>query len=152
VLVSEVNPFRIRLLQDLGLEVVNPVETNLVDLVNGRTGGAGADVVFEVSGAAPVAAMMTDLLRTRGRVVLVAVYAKPVPVNLHRFFWRELRLIGARVYEHEDFDKAIELLASGAMRFDKLITDVYSIDKLQQGFEQMEKGGEVMKILIDCGS
>jgi 2-desacetyl-2-hydroxyethyl bacteriochlorophyllide A dehydrogenase len=152
VLVSEVNPFRIRLLKDLGLDVVSPVEVNLADLVNHRTGGAGADIVFEVSGAAPVAAMMTDLLRTRGRVVLVAVYAKPVPVNLHRFFWRELRLIGARVYEHEDFDKAIELLASGVMRFDKLITGVYSIDRLQQGFEQMEKGGEVMKILIDCAS
>ncbi|MEZ5352500.1 MAG: alcohol dehydrogenase catalytic domain-containing protein [Bryobacteraceae bacterium] len=152
VLVSEVNPFRIRLLEDLGLEVVNPLETDLVKLVNDRTHDAGADIVFEVSGAAPVAAMMTDLLRTRGRVVLVAVYAKPVPVNLHRFFWRELRLIGARVYEHEDFDKAIELLASGAMRFDKLITDVYPIDKLQQGFEQMERGGEVMKILIDCAS
>lgn len=152
VIVSEVNPFRIELLTSLGLEVVNPLKVDLVKLVNERTGEAGADIVFEVSGAAPVAAMMTDLLRTRGRVVLVAVYAKPVPVNLHRFFWRELRMIGARVYEHEDFDKAIELLASGAMRFDKLITDVYPIDGLKKGFEQMERGGEVMKILIDCGS
>ncbi|MEZ5403148.1 MAG: alcohol dehydrogenase catalytic domain-containing protein [Bryobacteraceae bacterium] len=152
VLVSEVNPFRIQLLTELGLEVVNPLEVDLVKLVTERTGDAGADIVFEVSGAAPVAAMMTDLLRTRGRVVLVAVYAKPVPVNLHRFFWRELRMIGARVYEHEDFDKAIELLAAGSMRFDRLITDVYPIDGLKQGFEQMERGGGVMKILIDCAS
>lgn len=152
VVVSEINPFRLKLIESLGLETVNPLETNLVDFVNAQTGGAGADVVFEVSGAAPAALQMTDLLRTRGRVVMVAVYAKPVPVNLHRFFWRELRLIGARVYEREDFSEAIALLDGGAVPFDRLITDIYPLDKLKQGFEEMEKGGAVMKILIDCAS
>ena len=152
VVVSEINPFRLKLIASLGLEAVNPLETNLVDFVNAQTGSAGADVVFEVSGAAPAALQMTDLLRTRGRVVMVAVYAKPVPVNLHRFFWRELRLIGARVYEREDFAQAIHLLDTGAVPFDKLITGIYPLDKLKQGFEEMEQGGAVMKILIDCAS
>jgi 2-desacetyl-2-hydroxyethyl bacteriochlorophyllide A dehydrogenase len=148
VVVSEINPFRRKLIESLGLETVNPLETDLVKFV----GNPGADVVFEVSGAAPAALQMTDLLRVRGRVVMVAVYAKPVPVNLHRFFWRELRLIGARVYEREDFAEAIRLLDAGTAPFEKLITDIYPLDKLKQGFEEMEKGGSVMKILIDCAS
>jgi len=152
VVVSEINPFRLRLLESLGFEAVNPLETDLVKFVNARTGDAGADVVFEVSGAAPAALQMTDLLRTRGRVVMVAVFAKPVPVNLHRFFWRELRLIGARVYEREDFARAIALLESGTVPFEKLITGVYPLDGLQQGLQEMEQGGAVMKILIDCAS
>lgn len=152
VVVSEINPFRLKLLESLGLEAVNPLETDLVNFVNGETGGAGADVVFEVSGAAPAALQMTDLLRTRGRVVMVAVYAKPVPVNLHRFFWRELQLIGARVYEYEDFASAIRLLEARSLPFEKLITGVYPLDQLQRGFEEMEAGGAVMKILIDCAS
>ena len=152
VVVSEINPFRLKLIESLGLEGVNPLETNLVDFVNAQTGGAGAGVVFEVSGAAPAALQMTDLLRTRGRVVMVAVYAKPVPVNLHRFFWRELRLIGARVYEREDFAEAIRLLDARTVPFEKLITGIYPLDKLKQGFEEMEQGGAVMKILIDCAS
>ncbi|MFN7921392.1 MAG: hypothetical protein U0Q16_14920 [Bryobacteraceae bacterium] len=81
----------------------------------------------------------------------MAVFAKPVPLNLHRFFWREL-LIGTRVYEHEDFDKAIELLASGAIPFDQLITDVVPLDRLEDGLKQMESGAEVMKILVECGN
>lgn len=152
VVVSEINPFRLKLIESLGLEAVNPLETDLVNFVNGETGGAGADVVFEVSGAAPAALQMTDLLRTRGRVVMVAVYAKPVPVNLHRFFWRELQLIGARVYEYEDFASAIRLLEARSLPFEKLITGVYPLDQLQRGFEEMEAGGAVMKILIDCAS
>jgi 2-desacetyl-2-hydroxyethyl bacteriochlorophyllide A dehydrogenase len=152
VVVSEINPFRRELIASLGLEVVDPLATDLVKYVNGETGDAGADVVFEVSGAAPAALQMADLLRTRGRVVMVAVYAKPVPVNLHRFFWRELQLIGARVYEREDFAQAIALLDARTIPFEKLITGVYPLDDLSRGFEEMERGGAVMKILIDCAS
>jgi 2-desacetyl-2-hydroxyethyl bacteriochlorophyllide A dehydrogenase len=150
VLVSEVNSFRLKLIEGLGFETINPATTDLVRHVNDATGDAGADIVFEVSGAAPAALSMTEVLRVRGRVVMVAVYAKPVPVNLHRFFWRELKMIGARVYEPQDFEKAIALLGSGEIPFAKLITGIYPLDKLKHGFEQMEKGGEVMKILVEC--
>jgi threonine dehydrogenase-like Zn-dependent dehydrogenase len=51
VLVSEVNPFRISLLKEFGIEVVNPADTDLVALVEAQTGGVGADVVFEVTGS-----------------------------------------------------------------------------------------------------
>ena len=149
-MVSEVNPFRIQLARELGLETVDPREVDLVQLVTDQTGGAGADVVFEVSGSAAGAETMTKLPRVRGRVVVVAIFAEPPKVDLFRFFWRELRLRGARVYEHQDFEKAIELAATGSIPFRRLITGVYSLDQLETGFQQMAKGGEVMKILVNC--
>src|SRR5262249_7217372 len=63
VVVSEVNPFRLRLAADLGLETVNPKEVDLPKFVNAETGGAGADVVFEVTSSAAGAEMMTKLPR-----------------------------------------------------------------------------------------
>lgn len=150
VLVSEVNPFRVDLGRKLGLDVVNPKEVDLIPYVWEQTGGAGADVVFEVTGAAAGAEVMTELPRVRGRIVIVGVFAKPVPVNLHKFFWRELKLCGARVYEHEDFEKAIQLAAARALPFEQLITDIYPLDRLRDGLVEMEKGGGVMKILVEC--
>jgi 2-desacetyl-2-hydroxyethyl bacteriochlorophyllide A dehydrogenase len=150
VVMAEVNPFRVQLARELGIEAVNPKETGLVDLVNERTNGAGADVVFEVSGSAAGSEMMTKLPRTRGRIVVVAIYAEPAKVDLFRFFWRELKLAGARVYEAEDFEMAIDLAASGKLPLDKLITNVVPLDRLQDGMRQMEAGGEVMKILVSC--
>lgn len=150
VIVSEVNPFRLRLVRELGLEAIDPRETDLVKLVTEQTGDAGADAVFEVSGSAAGAEMMTRLPRVRGRIVVVAVFSTPAQVDLHRFFWRELRLCGARVYQHQDFEQAIELASSRALPFERLITGVYSLDQLETGLLQMEKGGEVMKILVDC--
>ena len=89
VLLAEVNPFRLQLARDLGIDAVNPLETDLPQLVNERTGGAGADVVFEVSGSQAGADMMTKLPRTRGRIVVVAIYAeaaqgRSVPLLLAR--------------------------------------------------------------------
>jgi (R,R)-butanediol dehydrogenase/meso-butanediol dehydrogenase/diacetyl reductase len=151
VLVTEVNPFRIALARELGLNVVNPTETDVVQLVNDETGGAGADVVFEVSGSAAGAELMTKLPRTRGRIVIVAIFSKPPNIDLFRFFWRELRLCGARVYEPEDFEKAIAIAASGGLPIDRIISKVLPLEGLESGFHELERGGEVMKILVRCG-
>jgi len=150
VLVSEVNPFRLELADDLGLETINPGVQNVVERVNGLTEGAGADVVFEVTGSATGAELMTQIPRTRGRIVVVGVFSQPAKVDLFRCFWRELRLCGARVYEHQDFEKAIELASTGAIPLDRLITHAYGIDQLEAGIRQLESGGPAMKILIKC--
>jgi (R,R)-butanediol dehydrogenase / meso-butanediol dehydrogenase / diacetyl reductase len=150
VVISEVNPYRLRLAADLGLTAVNARETDLVEFVNARTNGAGADVVFEVSGSAAGAELMTKLPRTRGRIVVVAIFSEPPKIDLFRFFWRELRLCGARVYEPEDFEEAIRLAASGVLPFERLITEVLPLERLEAGFREMERGGEVMKLLVKC--
>jgi 2-desacetyl-2-hydroxyethyl bacteriochlorophyllide A dehydrogenase len=150
VIVSEVNPFRLRLLAEFGLDAVDPRSTDLVELVNDRTAGAGADVVFEVSGSAAGAELMTKLPRTRGRIVVVAIFAEIPKVDLFRLFWRELHLAGARVYEPQDFERAIQLAASGALPLDRLISTTLPLDQLEFGLRQMERGGEVMKVLVKC--
>lgn len=151
VLLTEINPFRLRLAGELGLEALNPREQNVVQHVMDATGGAGADVVFEVTGSQPGAELMTQLARTRGRIVIVAIFAEQPKIDLFRFFWRELRLCGARVYEHQDFDEAIRLAASGAIPLQRLITEVRGLDEVGAAVHRLEGGGEVMKILIECG-
>jgi len=150
VLVSEVNPFRIKLLREFGVEAVNPEETDLVGLVEEQTGAAGADVVFEVTSSKAGVEMMTKLPRVRGRIVVVAIFSQPPQVDLFKFFWREISMRGARVYEAQDFEEAISLTASARLPLDKLITNVCSLDDLEWGLRQLEKGGEVMKVLIEC--
>jgi len=150
VVVSEVNPFRVSLARELGLEVINPLETDLEAFVAQRTGGVGADVVFEVSGSAAGAAMMTKLARTRARIVIVANFLPAPTVDLYRVFWRELRICGARVYQAQDFEKAIELMANKALPVHRLISARRPLEDLPWAFSQMESGGDVMKILIDA--
>ena len=150
VVISEVNAFRLEKAKALGFEIVNPLETDLLEYVEDWTDGAGADLVFEVSGSAPGAKVMTELVRVRGTIALVGVHAEPPPVDLQRFFWRELHLVACRVYEPVDFERAIRLAASGAVDIKALITDTVPLEGAGKGFEQMASGGEVMKVLLDC--
>ncbi len=149
VIVSEINPYRVELARVLGFEAVNPGESDLVERVMQRTKGAGADVVFEVSGSQAGADIMTELLRTRGLAVIVAIFAQKPKIDLFRFFWRELRLKGVRVYESQDFSAAIALAAQGALPLDELISDIRPLSALRSGFEDMETAGQVMKILLE---
>lgn len=150
VLVSEVNLARLKMAQDMGLATVNPREQNLVADVERFTNGAMADVVFEVSGVAAGVAAMTQVARARGRIVMVAIHGDPQPVDLFRFFWRELRLIGARVYEPEDFEEAIQLAASGALPLEQLITQVSPLADAQGVFETIDNNPAGMKYLLEC--
>jgi len=150
VVVSEVNPFRIKLAREFGLDVVNPLETDLVQKIMDETGTAGADVVFEVSGSAAGAEMLTKIPRTRGRIVVVAIFSQPPKIDLFRFFWRELQLRGARVYEPEDFEAAIALAASGSLPLDRIVTAIQPLEALAEAMHELEGGGPVMKILVRC--
>jgi (R,R)-butanediol dehydrogenase/meso-butanediol dehydrogenase/diacetyl reductase len=150
VLVSEPNPFRRELIASLGLQALDPLDEAVVERVDAWTAGAGADVAFEVSGNAGGLRAATHALRARGRLVVVAIHSDPVPVDLFRVFWRELELIGARVYERADFERAVELLAKGIIPTDRLISTVQPIDRAPDAFALLEEGADVMKVLIDC--
>ncbi|AQG80717.1 zinc-dependent alcohol dehydrogenase [Spirosoma montaniterrae] len=149
VLVSEVNPARLALAESLELATANPKEQDLVSEVERFTNGAMADVVFEVSGVAAGVQAMTQVARARGRIVMVAIHADPKPVDLFRFFWRELRLIGARVYEPQDFEEAIALAASGTLPLDQLITQVSPLAEAKTVFETIDSNPAGMKYLLE---
>lgn len=150
VFISEVNPVRVNLAQELGFAVVNPKDTDPVEYLKEKTKGYLADVVFEVAGVQPAIDVMTDLAGIRGRIVMVAIHGQPKPVNLFQFFWKELKLIGARVYEREDYEAAIELITKNELPFEALITRVEPLTAIQQVFEGIDQQPDGMKVLMDC--
>lgn len=150
VIISEVNPVRIKMAKSWGFDVISPVDTDLVAYVEGKTEGKLADVVFEVAGVQPALDIMTEVAGIRGRIVMVAIHGEPKPVNLFKFFWKELKLIGARVYEPEDYEVAIDLVTKNELPFAELITDVQPLSKIQQAFEQNDLNPNGMKVMLDC--
>ncbi|MFJ8631887.1 zinc-binding dehydrogenase [Streptomyces sp. NPDC093568] len=150
VRVVELSPHRRLLAEELGLATWDPAATDVPELVREWTGDAGADVAFEVSGAAGGVDTAVDVLGVRGRLCLVAIHPRPREINLHRFFWRELTLIGARLYDRSDFENAVALVADGTIPAERLISKVVPLTEAPAAFEALEGGGNVMKILVDC--
>ncbi|WP_406430759.1 zinc-binding dehydrogenase [Streptomyces sp. NBC_01589] len=150
VRVVELSAHRRLLAEELGLTAWDPADDDVPELVRQWTGDAGADVAFEVSGAAGGVETAVDVLGVRGRLCLVAIHPRPREVNLHRFFWRELTLVGARLYDRSDFERAVTLVADGTIPAGRLISKVVPLTQAPAAFEALEGGGDVMKILVDC--
>ncbi len=151
VVISEVNPHRLAILQKLGFETINPVEADLPAEIMKRTGDKGAEVVFEVSGTQPGVDAMTACAATRARIVMVAIHASKPAVDMFQFFWRELQLIGVRVYEPEDYEKAIAMIVSGGVDCDTVITDVVPLGDIQKAFDSLDASPTALKSLIKVG-
>ncbi len=148
VMISEINENRLAFAEKLGFETVNPKDGDPVAAINAKTGDKGADVVFEVSGSGPGVALMTAAAATRGRICMVAIHATKPEVDLFQFFWRELEMIGARVYEPADYDTALNLLGRGALDVASLITDLRGLDDIQDAFTSLTQNPNSMKTLI----
>jgi 2-desacetyl-2-hydroxyethyl bacteriochlorophyllide A dehydrogenase len=150
VLVSEINETRMQMLESFGFETVNPEKEDIAERVSAFTGQGMADAVFEVSGAPDAVDVMTDLVCVRGRIVMVAVHKAPRKINLHRFFWSEIEMIGARLYESEDFEEAIRIASAGTIPFEELITQVKPLEEIQDLFEEIDRHPSGMKSLVNC--
>jgi 2-desacetyl-2-hydroxyethyl bacteriochlorophyllide A dehydrogenase len=148
VLVIELDTARRSQIADLGFSTLDPRESDQVQWVEKWTDGAGADVVFEVSGAAAAVLGATALAKVRGTIVVVAIHPTPREIDLQRMFWRELRLLGARVYQATDFEAAVDLIARGVIPADLLITRIVPLRQTADAFDDLE-AGRAMKILVD---
>ncbi|HTI22646.1 MAG TPA: alcohol dehydrogenase catalytic domain-containing protein [Kutzneria sp.] len=149
VVLLEPDPFRRSVAAELGIEALDPTAVDMPAAIDERTAGAGADIAFEVSGSQGGVATAVDVLAARGRLVMVAIHPQPRPVNLHRVFWRELEVFGARLYQRPDVTAAIELVATGAVPAERLISRIEPVAAVDAAFAALESGGRVMKVLID---
>jgi len=150
VLLVELDGRRRDLAASLGFATADPAG-DIADAVSVWTDGRGADVVFEVSGAAPPVALTTALAKVRGTIVVVAIHSAPRELNLQQVFWKELTIVGARVYQRGDFERAVDLLAREVIPADDIITRSVPLDETAAALAQLAKG-EAMKLLVDVAA
>ena len=146
--ISKINENWTAFAQKIGFNILNPKNDYVAKTIHETTGGKGADVVFEVLGSQPGVDLMTAVAATHGRMVMVAIHAAKPQIDMFQFFWRELDLIGARVYRPEDYDKSIALLAKGAVDCDAFTTDIQGLSDIQSAFETLTQNPNAMKSMI----
>ena len=104
IFVTDVVTARIELARELGFEAFSASDPRLQPAILEATNGEGADVVFECTGSPKAALQMTTLARCRGSIVNAGVFANPPEVDLRSLNFKELTLIGSRVYSGRTSD------------------------------------------------
>jgi L-iditol 2-dehydrogenase len=151
VILVDLAPARLeRARQDFGAELtINASSENTVEAVRQLTEGAGADVVIAAAPSAAAIAQAIHIVRKRGRVGLfggLPAAQAEVPIDGNRVHYGEIRIIGNFSYHPKYHVDALRLLASGAVRCDKLIT-VYPIEETKTALHDI-RDGNVFKAVI----
>jgi len=135
VLVAEPVPGRRRLAADLGFEVAETLD------------GTQADVVFDAAAHPAVAAGLAGAVAVGGRAVLVGVYGRPAPLDLRTLTFKEVTLLGTRVYSRDDLRVATAMVAGGRFDPDPLITRTVPLAQAPAALDDLRAGREV-KLLV----
>ena len=140
-LLVEPDPYRRSVVRGAGpRRCSTPEQRTCPRLLEAWSEGAGAAVTFEVSGTQAGLDLAVAALGARGRLVAVGIHAEPRQVDMKRVFWKELQLLGARVYERTDFTAAVELLVQGAIPVDALVSRTAALAQAPAAFESLAPG------------
>jgi len=125
-----------------------------VVVIGGGTIGlliAQAAMVFDVVGTEKTLIDAEYMLRSDGRLVLIALpHSEGQGVPYRDIFAKELKVIGSRTYFMEDFPEAIELLRTEKVHARPLVSKVLPLHRFAEGVDLLEREPEqYVKILIN---
>ena len=147
VILIEANPYRLDIARQLGFTVIDAAHDDIPAQVKAHTGGLNADYAFDCAAHPSVQTHLMDIIKVRGTAVIVGSYKKPPEVDLLKVEFKELTVIGIRVYERRDFEIAAQILGSGRIDFDRMLS-VAAPEQAPQVFQDLLKGTNAIKMLF----
>jgi len=113
--------------------------------------GGPAAVVFDCVSRESSVAQAVELVDKGGAIMIVGVAEGATPVPLGLIQDRELALIGNLMYVREDFTAALDLLASGAVPVDEIISAEFDFEHSAEAFAA-SADPENVKVLVTLGN
>lgn len=150
VIVVDINEFRLAVAKKLGADkVINPLKSDLREMIFKETENKGADVTFEAVGYAQTFRDGVSVTKTGGHLVAVGNLEKTAEFNLQELVARELTFTGSYASSGE-FRDCIELVASGKIKVEPLIGDVLPLEDGPDAFDRLLKAEEnLLKIVLE---
>jgi threonine dehydrogenase-like Zn-dependent dehydrogenase len=145
---------RRKLAEELGATAsVDPAAGDVIAQISGETGlvPGGVDVVMECAGVGETVVQATRMVRPGGTAVILGVMPQGETIAIEPFdlLFREVKLVTSFLnpFTHR---RAAELVASGRIEVEKLISRKVSLDEAPQVISNPPLPGEV-KVLVVPG-
>ncbi|MET0821195.1 MAG: 2,3-butanediol dehydrogenase [Aeromicrobium sp.] len=151
VIVSEPSKARASAAARLGATtVLDPFAVDVTAEARRLTDGLGVDAAFDAAAVATSFGTALGSLRPRGVLVNVAVWEQPTPLQPNALLFTEATITGALAYTHDEFERAIEIAASGQFELETLVSRRISLaDAVSEGFERLATApGDDIKVLV----
>lgn len=129
---------------------VDQTAEDIEAIVKEMTRGEGVDIAFECSGAVPAVNTALKITRRKGKIVQMGVFPEAKePIYTDLILHRELCYMGSRSQKPSSWHTAIDLLKSGAVIPEKIVTTVVPLEDWRKAFDASIRG-EGVKAVICC--
>lgn len=140
IIMVETDESRAILAKSMGFEVINPIGVDLTALAKEKTNGVGFDWVIDCAGVQAVANTLFDVVKVKGKILVIAAYKKPASLPLIQGMFKETSILFTRVYRYKDFAIAADLLQK-EKNYEKIITHVLPLEDGIKGFNLLTTPG-----------
>lgn len=143
VIAIEVNEYRLNLADELGADVtINPLKEDVVARVLEETDGIGIDVVAEMSGNPMAIRQAFKYIKLGGRMSMLGIPNGEVSLDIaNDIVFKGITIngiVGRKMYD--TWYQVKGLIASGNLNLDKLVTHRFSLEDFDKGMELMASG------------
>lgn len=140
---------RFEVARTLGFDrVVDQMKEDLAKVMDEMTEGNGPDKVYECSGAIPALNRSFELVRKKGEVIQIGVFAKDVnEVNVGIFFPKEIHYMGTRTQKPSAWRISLDLMQKGLVCPEKIVTMITDLEHWEDGFTKSKNAEEVKAVI-----
>jgi len=150
VVAVDLAPGRLALARELGAtDTIRSDQGDVAAEVARLTGGAGADLAFEVVGISPTLQVAVGCVRRGGSVVLVGNLAAKTDFPLQAVVTREVNLFGSCSSAGE-YPLCLDLISQGVIRVEPMISAVVPLAEGIDWFGRLSAadGAKYMKVIL----
>lgn len=150
VFVSEYNKDRMQIAEKLGAITINPQEQDIKEVIEKETNGRRVENIVVAIGV-PAAVEEALKYATNGTTINIfggLVGGSKITVDPNIIHYQEVRLVGSFGFSPKGFRMAAKLLLSKRISLAGIITNVMSIDEIEDAFK-MSLNQEAIKVVIE---
>jgi len=128
---------------------LNPISCDVVKEIMQITSGKGADLVFTATAAPIVQVQAVEIARRGGRVLIFAglpVEQAKQNIDMNKVHYKGLHIIGTTIYAPRHQKIALELIASGKLNVEKMITR-FPLKEFERG-ASLAMHGKIIKAVF----
>ncbi len=151
VLITDISDVRLEIAKECKIDyAINTRNTSFNDALINSFGKDKADVIYDCAGNDITMNDAINFARKGSTIILVAVFDKKANIDLAILNDHELDLNTSMMYRNEDYLKAIELVNSGKVVLDSLVTARFKFTDYEKAYKFIDDNREkTMKVIID---
>ena len=148
VVITDLNDYRLDLARKMGVDAaVNTGREDLKQVMKDLGLVEGFDVGLEMSGNGHAFNQMLTVMRTGGKISLLGLGNKPIPVDMNYIIGKGLTLQGIYGRKMDNWHQ-MSYMVQGGLDMTPIITHRFHYTDFQKGFDAM-KSGNSGKVILD---